>query len=39
LIAGYEASKNNGRTSNMNMNKEGLRQGERRGRFNLKGRF
>jgi hypothetical protein len=35
LIAGDE-SKNNGRTSNKNMNKElGLGQGGRRGRFNL----
>jgi hypothetical protein len=35
LIAGDETNKNNGRTSNKNMNKEGLRQGERKGRFNL----
>jgi hypothetical protein len=35
LIAGDE-SKNNGRISNKNMNKElGLGQGRRRGRFNL----
>jgi hypothetical protein len=35
LIAGDEISKNNGRTSNKNMNKERLEQGGRRGMFNL----
>jgi hypothetical protein len=35
LIVGDEISKNNGRTSNKNMNKEELGQGGRRGRFNL----
>jgi hypothetical protein len=35
LIAGDETSKNNRRTSNKNMNKEELGQGEKRGRFNL----
>jgi hypothetical protein len=35
LITGDETSKNNGRTSNKNMNKEGLGQGGKRGRFNL----
>jgi hypothetical protein len=35
LIAGDETSKNNGRTNNKNMNKEGLGQGGRRERFNL----
>jgi hypothetical protein len=35
LIAGDETSKNNERTSNKNVNMEGLRQGGRRERFNL----
>jgi hypothetical protein len=35
LIARDETSKNNGRTSNKNINKEELGQEERRGRFNL----